>query len=113
SGWSLFKDNSNFRRAVFLGILLQVMQQFTGMNVIMYYAPKIFELAGYANTTEQMWGTVIVGLTNVLATFIAIGLVDRWGRKPTLILGFIVMAAGMGVLGTMMHIGIHSSTAQY
>ncbi|MCV6005520.1 MFS transporter, partial [Escherichia coli] len=37
----------------------------------------------------------------------------RWGRKPTLILGFIVMAAGMGVLGTMMHIGIHSSTAQY
>ncbi len=73
------------------------MQQFTGMNVIMYYAPKIFELAGYANTTEQMWGTVIVGLTNVLATFIAIGLVDRWGRKPTLILGFIVMAAGMGV----------------
>ncbi len=113
SGWSLFKDNSNFRRAVFLGILLQVMQQFTGMNVIMYYAPKIFELAGYANTTEQMWGTVIVGLTNVLATFIAIGLVDRWGRKPTLILGFIVMAAGMGVLGSMMHIGIHSSTAQY
>ncbi|MDT1888814.1 MFS transporter, partial [Acinetobacter baumannii] len=82
----------------FLGILLQVMQQFTVMNVIMYYAPKIFELAGYANTTEQMWGTVIVGLTNVLATFIAIGLVDRWGRKPTLILGFIVMAAGMGVL---------------
>jgi SP family galactose:H+ symporter-like MFS transporter len=108
SGWSLFKENSNFRRAVFLGVLLQVMQQFTGMNVIMYYAPKIFELAGYTNTTEQMWGTVIVGLTNVLATFIAIGLVDRWGRKPTLILGFIVMAAGMGVLGTMMHIGIHS-----
>jgi SP family galactose:H+ symporter-like MFS transporter len=107
SGWALFKENSNFRRAVFLGVLLQVMQQFTGMNVIMYYAPKIFELAGYTNTTEQMWGTVIVGLTNVLATFIAIGLVDRWGRKPTLILGFIVMAAGMGVLGSMMHVGIH------
>ena len=113
SGWALFKENSNFRRAVFLGVLLQVMQQFTGMNVIMYYAPKIFELAGYTNTTEQMWGTVIVGLTNVLATFIAIGLVDRWGRKPTLTLGFLVMAAGMGVLGTMMHIGIHSPSAQY
>lgn len=113
SGWALFKENSNFRRAVFLGVLLQVMQQFTGMNVIMYYAPKIFELAGYTNTTEQMWGTVIVGLTNVLATFIAIGLVDRWGRKPTLTLGFPVMAAGMGVLGTMMHIGIHSVGAVF
>lgn len=114
SGWALFKENNaNFRRAVFLGVLLQVMQQFTGMNVIMYYAPKIFELAGYTNTTEQMWGTVIVGLTNVLATFIAIGLVDRWGHKPTLILGFIVMAVGMGVLGTMMHVGIHSAAAQY
>ncbi|SPX17344.1 galactose-proton symporter [Escherichia coli] len=42
-----------------------------------------------------------------------IGLVDRWGRKPTLTLGFLVMAAGMGVLGTMMHIGIHSPSAQY
>lgn len=113
SGWALFKDNANFRRAVFLGVLLQVMQQFTGMNVIMYYAPKIFEIAGFANTTQQMWGTVIVGLINVLATFIAIGLVDRWGRKPTLVLGFLVMAVGMGVLGTMLHVGIHSQGAQY
>ncbi|WP_241578827.1 sugar porter family MFS transporter [Rosenbergiella nectarea] len=113
TGWALFKDNSNFRRAVYLGVLLQVVQQFTGMNVIMYYAPKIFEIAGFTNTTEQMWGTVIVGLVNVLATFIAIGLVDRWGRKPTLVLGFIVMATGMGVLGTMLHLGIHSAGAQY
>jgi len=113
TGWALFKGNSNFRRAVYLGVLLQVVQQFTGMNVIMYYAPKIFEIAGFTNTTEQMWGTVIVGLVNVLATFIAIGLVDRWGRKPTLILGFIVMAAGMGILGTMLHLGIHSAGAQY
>ncbi|MEB6337389.1 sugar porter family MFS transporter [Serratia rhizosphaerae] len=112
-GWSLFKDNKNFRRAVYLGILLQVMQQFTGMNVIMYYAPKIFDLAGFASTSQQMWGTVIVGLVNVLATFIAIGLVDRWGRKPTLKLGFLVMAVGMGVLGTMMNIGIASTAAQY
>lgn len=113
SGWSLFKGNSNFRRAVYLGILLQVMQQFTGMNVIMYYAPKIFEIAGFTDTTQQMWGTVIVGLVNVLATFIAIGLVDRWGRKPTLKLGFMVMALGMGILGTMLHVGIDSSAAQY
>jgi SP family galactose:H+ symporter-like MFS transporter len=113
SGWALFKSNSNFRRTVYLGILLQVMQQFTGMNVIMYYAPKIFGLAGFASTNQQMWGTVIVGLVNVLATFIAIGLVDRWGRKPTLKLGFLVMAIGMGVLGTMLHIGVETMAAKY
>lgn len=113
SGWGLFKDNANFRRAVYLGVLLQVMQQFTGMNVIMYYAPKIFQIAGFASTHQQMWGTVIVGLINLLATFIAIGLVDRWGRKPTLILGFFVMAVGMGILGTMLHMGISSPLEQY
>ncbi len=59
-------------------------------------------------------GDGVVGMTNVLATFIANRrLIDRWGRKPTLTLGFLVMAAGMGVLGTMMHIGIHSPSAQY
>ncbi len=113
SGWGLFTSNKNFRRAVYLGILLQVMQQFTGMNVIMYYAPKIFGIAGFASTSQQMWGTVIVGVVNVLATFIAIGLVDRWGRKPTLKLGFMVMAVGMGVLGTMLHIGVESDVAKY
>lgn len=112
-GWKLFTANKNFRRAVYLGVGLQVMQQFTGMNVIMYYAPKIFGLAGFTNSTEQMWGTVIVGLVNLLATFIAIGLVDRWGRKPTLILGFLVMAVGMGILGTMLHVGVESMEAKY
>jgi len=113
SGWALFTSNSNFRRAVFLGVLLQVMQQFTGMNVIMYYAPKIFGIAGFSGTAEQMWGTVIVGLVNVLATFIAIGLVDRWGRKPTLRLGFLVMAVGMGVLGTLLHLGVETDFMKY
>ncbi|WP_410013577.1 sugar porter family MFS transporter [Sodalis sp. C49] len=113
SGWALFTNNGNFRRVVYLGILLQVMQQFTGMNVIMYYAPKIFGIAGFSSTTDQMWGTVIVGLVNVLATFIAIGLVDRWGRKPTLKLGFLVMAVGMGVLGALLHIGVETDFRKY
>ncbi|OOG45441.1 sugar porter family MFS transporter [Rhodanobacter sp. C01] len=104
-GWHLFLENRNFRRSVGLGVLLQVMQQFTGMNVVMYYAPRIFQDMGYA-TTAQMWFTAVVGLTNVLATFIAIGLVDRWGRKPILYAGFSVMAVGLGLVGTMMYLGI-------
>ncbi len=112
-GWSLFKNNGNFRRAVWLGMLLQLMQQFTGMNVVMYYAPKIFGIAGFSSTHEQMWGTVLVGLVNMLATLIAIGLVDRWGRKPMLTTSFIVMAVGMGVLGTLLHIGVETEFRKY
>ncbi len=104
-GWQMFRENSNFRRSVCLGVLLQLMQQFTGMNVVMYYAPRIFENMGYA-TTAQLWFTAAVGLTNVLATFIAIAFVDKLGRKPILYAGFVVMALGLGAVGTMMYIGI-------
>lgn len=110
-GWHMFLENSNFRRSVGLGILLQLMQQFTGMNVVMYYAPRIFQDMGY-DTTAQMWFTAIVGLTNVLATFIAIALIDRWGRKPILYTGFAVMAVGLGVVGSMMGGGAHSHGMQ-
>lgn len=102
SGWALFKENSNFRRSVGLGVLLQVMQQFTGINIIMYYAPKIIQIAGFTSTSAQMWGTVLVGLVNVLATFIAIGTVDRWGRRPILICGFAIMAISMAILSYML-----------
>jgi SP family galactose:H+ symporter-like MFS transporter len=105
-GWTLFRKNPNFRRSVGLGIGLQVMQQFTGMNVVMYYAPHIFQLAGFQGHA-QLWGTAIVGLVNVLATFIAIGLVDRLGRRPVLLTGFTVMTIGMGLLGILLHIGTH------
>lgn len=98
-GWTLFKSNRNVRRAVFLGMLLQAMQQFTGMNIIMYYAPKIFEMAGFSSTHDQMMATVVVGLTFMFATFIAVFTVDKNGRKPALKIGFTVMALGTLVLG--------------
>ncbi|WP_199098778.1 sugar porter family MFS transporter [Dyella sp. ASV21] len=110
-GWHLFLENRNFRRSVGLGVLLQLMQQFTGMNVVMYYAPRIFENIGY-DQQAQLWFTAMVGLTNVLATFIAIGLVDKLGRKPILYAGFAVMSLGLGVVGTMMHVGMTTHAEQ-
>jgi SP family arabinose:H+ symporter-like MFS transporter len=98
-GFALFRANKNVRRAVFLGMLLQCMQQFTGMNIIMYYAPQIFKMAGFQSTQEQMLATVIVGLTFMFATFIAVFTVDKSGRKPILKIGFAVMAFATLVLG--------------
>lgn len=99
TGVHMFFQNANFRRAIFLGMGLQTIQQLTGINVVMYYAPHIFKVAGFTTTAEQMWGTVIVGLTNVLATFIAIALVDRLGRKPIMYAGFVVMGVAMLSVG--------------
>lgn len=102
SGFALFKANKNFRRSVGLGLVLQFMQQFTGMNILMYYSPKIFEMAGFTSKMEQMLSTVLVGVAFVLATFIAIGMADSWGRKPALKIGFTVMGAGMFCLGLLL-----------
>jgi SP family galactose:H+ symporter-like MFS transporter len=72
----------------------------------MYYAPRILNEAGFNTTAEQMWGTVLIGTINVLATFIAIAFVDRLGRKPIMFAGFAVMGAGMLSLGAFFHMGL-------
>ena len=99
SGWRMLFSNPNFRRAVLLGMGLQAIQQLTGINFVMYYAPHIFKIAGFTTTAEQMGGTVLIGVTNVLATFIAIALVDRLGRKPIMYAGFVVMGLSMTSVG--------------
>ena len=111
SGFQMLINNSNFRRAVGLGIGLQVIQQLTGINVVMYYAPRIFKIAGFISTEHQLWGTVIVGITNVLATFIAIAFVDRLGRKPIMYAGFAVMGLAMVTVGTLFNMDLEKSPA--
>lgn len=109
SGFQMLLNNSNFRRAIGLGIGLQVIQQLTGINVVMYYAPRIFKIAGFASTEHQLWGTVIVGVTNVLATFIAIAFVDRLGRKPIMYAGFAVMGLAMLTVGSLFNMNLEKS----
>lgn len=111
NGLQLFTQNKNFRKAIFLGVGLQIIQQLTGINVVMYYAPTIFKIAGFATGAEQMWGTVMVGCINVLATFIAIAFVDRLGRKPIMYAGFVVMGLSMLTVGLCFKIGLETHPA--
>ncbi len=111
-GFQLLRKSRDFRRSLMLGVMLQIVQQLTGINVVMYYAPRIFGLAGYSGHQAQLWGTVIVGAVNVLATFVAILLVDRWGRRPILLMGFTVMTVGMGALGYLLKLGISTHNEQ-
>jgi len=105
NGFQLLIKNSQFRRAIGLGVGLQIIQQLTGINVIMYYAPRIFGMAGFEDTNQQMWGTVLVGVTNVLATFIAIAFVDKVGRKPIMYAGFITMGVALMSVGALFVLG--------
>ena len=79
---------------IIVGILLSVFQQFVGINVALYYAPRIFESMGAAKDASMMQ-TIIMGLVNVVFTVLAIMTVDKWGRKPLLITGSTGMAIGM------------------
>ena len=81
-----------FRRALFIAVVLAILQQITGINAILYYAPRIFERAGFERISAIGQST-IVGLVNMLFTIVAILLVDKVGRKPLLL----IAAAGMGV----------------
>ena len=85
--------------ALIIGVTLMLVQQLTGINTIIYYAPVIFKTAGYASDTAALIATTSVGLMNMLSTLIAIWLVDKWGRKPLLILGLCGMALSLLVLG--------------
>jgi MFS transporter, SP family, galactose:H+ symporter len=109
NGFSMLLENRNFRRAIGLGIGLQIIQQLTGINVVMYYAPRIFDIAGFSSTSHQLWGTVVVGVTNVLATFIAIAFVDRLGRKPIMYAGFVVMGISMVSVGLLFNMDLEKS----
>ena len=90
---------------IIIGILLSVFQQFVGINVALYYAPRIFESMG-AGKDASMMQTVVMGLINVVFTVLAIFTVDKWGRKPLLIVGSIGMAIGMFAISGLafMHI---------
>ena len=85
---------------IIIGILLSVFQQFVGINVALYYAPRIFESMG-AEKDASMLQTVVMGLVNVIFTVVAILTVDKWGRKPLLMIGSVGMAIGMFAIGTL------------
>lgn len=83
---------------IFVGILLSVFQQFVGINVVLYYAGNIFRNMG-ASTDSSLLQTIIVGAVNLLFTVVAIIYVDKFGRKPLMIIGSFGMAFSMLALG--------------
>ena len=85
---------------VVIGILLSFFQQAVGINVVLYYAPRIFENLG-ASGDVSMRQTVVMGVVNIIFTMVAIFTVDKFGRKPLLIIGSFGMMIGMAALSVL------------
>lgn len=84
------------RLALIVGIIVAVVQQITGINAIFFYAPTIFEQSGIG-TDAAFAQAVLVGLINVIFTLVAIALIDRWGRRPLLLVGLSGIAISMAL----------------
>jgi sugar porter (SP) family MFS transporter len=84
--------------AIMCAVLLAIFNQLSGINVIMYYAPKIFEAAG-ASTNASMLQAVAVGMTNMIFTIIAMFFIDKLGRKTLLLIGAIGMCISLAGAG--------------
>jgi SP family arabinose:H+ symporter-like MFS transporter len=87
------------KTAVFLGVALAMLAQFTGIDAIIYYGPRIMEKAGF-EISDALGGQVIIGIINVLFTLLAIWKIDTIGRKPLL------MAGTAGMLVSLLSIGV-------
>ncbi|OMP03745.1 Sugar/inositol transporter [Corchorus olitorius] len=86
------------RPPLVIAILLQVFQQFTGINAIMFYAPVLFQTVGFGSDAALL-SSVITGAINVLSTFVSIYLVDKAGRKILLLEACVQMLLTQGIIG--------------
>jgi MFS transporter, SP family, sugar:H+ symporter len=82
---------------VWIGIMLSVFQQFVGINVIFYYSNVLWEAVGFSEA-DSFKITVITAIVNIVTTLIAIASIDRFGRKPLLIIGSIGMTITLGIM---------------
>ncbi len=82
---------------VWIGIALSLLQQLSGINVIFYYGTSLWQSVGFGEE-QAMLLNVLTGVANILTTFIAIASIDRFGRKPLLVIGSAAMAVCLGLM---------------
>lgn len=95
------------RTALLVGVMLSVFGQLSGVNIVVYYGPKILMAAGYG-AAGALLGQVGFGLINLVFTILALLVIDRWGRRPLLIGGMAVVTAALAVVGLLFFVGVRA-----
>lgn len=101
--WSELLQPS-IRPALFIGVSLAMLQQFTGINTIVYFTPTILQLSGFKSSSIAILATIGIGMINFLSTVLAIWLVDRVGRRPLLLCGILGMVVSLSILGLVFYL---------
>ena len=89
--------NWKLRRPIMLAIMIAVFNQLSGINAILYFAPRIFELAGLG-TKAALLQSVGIGVTNLIFTFVGLWLIDRRGRRTLLFIGSFGYIVSLGLV---------------
>ncbi len=89
--------NGRYNKPILYVVALAMFNQLSGINAIMYYAPRIFEMTGLAKDTALLQA-VSIGVTNMIFTLLAISVIDKFGRKTLLIVGSFGMVLFLGLV---------------
>jgi sugar porter (SP) family MFS transporter len=92
---SLF--NGQYNKPIMYVVILAMFNQLSGINAIMYYAPRIFEMTGLAKDTALLQA-VSIGVTNMIFTLLAISVIDKYGRRTLLMIGSVGMVISLGLV---------------
>ena len=89
--------NGNYNKPIMFAVALAMFNQLSGINAIMYYAPRIFEMTGLTKDTALLQA-ISIGATNMIFTLLAILIIDKVGRKKLLIIGSVGMVISLGLV---------------
>ncbi len=95
---SIFKKWLRVPLIIAVGIMF--VQQFTGINTIIYYSPKIFLMSGFADAQAAVWASVSVGVVNVAFTILSLFMIDRLGRRKLYFIGLSGLVVALVAMGT-------------
>ncbi len=84
-------------KPISIAFFVAMFNQFSGINAILYYAPRIFELSGLSNS-DSLYQSIFIGVTNAIFTILGMVLIDRVGRKKLLIIGSVGMSICLGLV---------------